>query len=98
MSGEAGGYLGLDVLQRGVGVGAGDAAEGGKDAVQQTTGLLHRNEGVLEGGRGWIVGDGIDLGALLGHAGLNCGQVVGVFNLVEGRCLIWKCAGGGKRI
>ncbi len=50
----------FDLLQRGVGVGAGDAVEDGHDAVQQLAGSLQRDEGVVKGRRGGIVGDRLE--------------------------------------
>ncbi len=98
VGGEARGDLGLDVLEGGVGVGSGDGSEDGEDAGEETAGLLHRYEGVLEGGGSGVVGDEVDLGALLGHAGFDGGEIVGVFDAVEGRGLIGESAGGGEGI
>ena len=98
MGGEARGDLGLDVLEGGVGVGFGDGSEDGEDAGEETAGLLHRYEGVFECGGGEVVGDAVDLGALLGHAGFDGGQVVGVFYFVEGWSLIGEGAGGVEGI
>ncbi len=57
------------------------------DPAEELAALLHGDEGVFEGGRRGVVGDDLDFGLLLSHAGLEGGLVVGVFNLVEGRCV-----------
>ena len=58
----------LYLLQRGVGVGAGDAVEYRHDAREQLAGPLHRDDGVFEVGWRGIVGDGFDFVDLLRHA------------------------------
>ncbi len=60
--------------------------------------MLHGYEGVVEGGGRGVVGDGFDLGALLRHAGFDGGEIVGIFDLVEGWGLIGEGAGGGEGI
>ena len=86
----------LHLLQRVVGVGAGDRTEHLHHAVQQGAGLLHRHEGVVEGRRIRVVGDLLDLGQLLLHALLDRRLVVGVRDLVERRRLERQRAGAGR--
>ena len=96
------GQLGrLDVfhfLQRGIEVGGSNAVEHVRDAVEQLAGLLHGHDGVLERGRRGIIGDGLHLLALLGHARFDGGLIIGVFDLVEWRRLKGQGAGRIERI
>ncbi len=62
------------------------------DSGEEPAALFHGDEGVVEGGRGGIAGDGLDFGLLLSHAGFKSGLVVGVFDLVEGGRLKRECA------
>ncbi len=91
----------LDVfhfLQRGIEVGGSHAVEYVRDAVEQLAGLFHSHDGVLERGRRGIIGDGLHLLALLGHAGFDGGLIIGVLDLVEWRRLKGQGAGGIERV
>ncbi len=74
------------------------ASKAAVGALKEAAALFHRDEGVVEGGRSRVIGDGFDFGELLRHAGFDCGLVVGVLDLVEGRGLEWQGAGSVEGI
>ncbi len=88
---------GLHLVQGGIGVGLHHAEEGVVDPLQHLARLLHRHDGVVEGGRVLVVGDGGDLGQLLLHARLKGRLVVAVLDDVEARRLVRQGAGGIER-
>ena len=94
MGGQFGSFDALDLLEGGVGVGASDSIEGCVGSLEEPTALFQSDEGVVEGGRSGVVGDSLNLGELLHHAGFHGRLVVGVFDLVERGSLEWQGAGG----
>ena len=90
--------VGLDLVQRVVGVRLDDAEESRSGAVEQTARLLHRDDGVLEGRRFGIVRDRLDLGDLLAHAFFDRGLIVAVLDAVERRRVKRQIAHRGERI
>ncbi len=90
------GFFGF--LQCGIRVGSGHGVEGCACALQQLAGLLHRDEGVVEGGRRGVIGDGANLFELLRHPCFDGGLIVGVLDLVEGRRLERQSAGRVERV
>ena len=88
----------LGSLQGLVGVGAGEHEEHVGAAREQFAAALHGLDGVLEGRRLGVVGDGANFGQVLLHALFDGRLVVGVFQLVEGRRLERQRAGRHQRI
>ena len=78
------GFL-LDGAQLVGAVGLSDVVEDAGDLRKDPAGEFQRDDGVLEGGRIRVGGDGVDLGVLLGDAGLDGGDVVGGKDLLERR-------------
>ncbi|MET3800760.1 hypothetical protein ABID70_000715 [Clavibacter michiganensis] len=74
--GELGGDLRLELAREGGAVRGGEREEDVADAVEDPTGPLERDEGVLERRRLGGVGDGAHLGEMLGDAGLERGTEV----------------------
>ncbi len=85
--GELRRVVGAQLVARVVGVGADQVEEHGGGAVQHLAGLLQRDDGVVEGGRGRVAGDGVDLLQLLGHAGVEGGGEIAVLDPVELRVM-----------
>jgi len=79
---------GLHLLHLRVGVGADQVEEHVGHAQQYLAAALGGDDGVVEGRRLGVVGDGVELGALLGHALLEGRQVVRVGDAVERRQLV----------
>ena len=82
----------LRLLQRGIGVRARDAVERLEGAVEQAAAPLQRHESIRKRRRLPIVRDGLDLGELLRHPGLDRRPVVLILDLVERRRLKRQCA------
>jgi hypothetical protein len=78
-------FLFLDLFERVVVIGAGDAVEDELHARQQLAAALERLDGVLERGRHGIVGDLLDLLPLFLDASLERGPEILVADLVESR-------------
>ncbi len=87
-----------NLQQFGIAVRGDDAEEGFGRAVQQLTALLQGDNRVLESRRLRIIGDGLYFLDLLGHAGLDGGLVIRIFDLAEVRRAKWQRAGCVKRI
>ena len=90
---EFGGLNGFDVLEGGVGVCLGDSIEGCHNAFEQPAALLHGDDGVVKTGNIGIVGDDLDFGLLLRHAGLDRGLEIFILDFVERRSLERQCTG-----
>ena len=88
----------LDLLQRVVRVRLRQREEHLADARQQRAGALHRDDRVVEGRRGGLVGDLLDLGELLLHAFLDRRLEIAVVDLVERRRLVLQRARTEERI
>src|SRR5690606_1303520 len=77
--------LGLDRLTALVRVGGSEREEGRRGALEQLSGSLERDDGVLEGRRLGILRDRLDLLEMLGHAALERGREVLVLDQIERR-------------
>jgi len=88
----------LGGLQGRVGVRRGHGIEHQHGARQQRAGALHRLDGVGEGGRLGVVGDGADLAQVLAHPLLDRRLVVGVADAVERRGLERQRAGAQQGV
>ena len=86
--GIAGRYLALDGLDLGRGVRAGQVEEYGRYAIEEPAREFERVDGVGEGRRRPVVGDGCDLFEVLGEALLDGRQEMRGAHLVEGRHLV----------
>ena len=98
MRGELRRVVRAQLVARIVGVRADQVEEHGGGAVQHLAALFHRDDGVLERGRGRVVGDGVHLLQLLGHAGVEGGCEVAVLDLVELRVMQRQRAFGEEGI
>ena len=87
VSGELRRHLSSHDFQRVIGVGGDEIEERGADTPQHLARALHGDQGVPEGRRLTPFCDGVDLGALLGHAALEGGREMAVFDPVEVRHL-----------
>src|SRR5690606_29833587 len=90
--------LGLDFVQRRIGVGRREVVEDRGGAVEDGAGALHRDDGIGERRRFRRVRDGIDLLALLLHAGFEGGREVRVVDAIERRKLVRQRAGLEERV
>ncbi len=109
MGGQLGRHVAVNGVERIVGVGALQVLERGLHAGQQLARTLHGHDGVVEGGRLGVVGDGVDFLQLHAHALGEGGCEMLVLDLVEGRVFErqragleegiagQRCGGGGGR-
>ncbi len=88
VGGELGRVLGVQFVEGVVGVGAGQVAERDRGAGQQLAGAFHRQDGVVEGRRLAVIGDGLDLAGVFGHAAVEGRREIAVLDLVELRVLV----------
>jgi len=79
------GDLFFQLLERVIGIGAGERVEDDLDPRERLAAPFERHQGVVEGGRAGVVGDGLDFGDLLAHARLEGRREVGVLDLVKRR-------------
>ena len=98
MGGQLRREISLEFLEGGIGQRGGENAEGGARAVEQLAGALHGDDGVLEGGGGGIVGDGLVFLQILGHALVEGGGEMLVLDLLERRQVIGQRARRKQRV
>ncbi len=89
--------VGLDLLQRIVGVGPGQVEEDAGGTAQHLAGAFHRHQRVLESRGGRIVRDGGDFRPMAAHAFGQGGREVAVLDAAKIRCLEFQRAGIGER-
>ena len=88
----------VELVERVVGVRAGQVAEQGGDARQQLPGVLEGGDGVVEGRRGGVDRDLVGVGLLLRHAGLDGRLIVLVLDLIERGGLERQGRDAGERV
>src|SRR5215475_15552932 len=98
MRGQLRRYLFLNLLHRGVRVAGVEVRERCFRAIEQTSRLLERDNGVVEGWLFRAVRDRLDLLELFGHAGLDCRGETFVFDLVERRIMKRQLALSHERV
>ena len=97
VGGELGRHLALERLELGRAQAGAQRVIEGADAIKGAARALQRFEGVFEGRRRRVVGDGVDLDQPRGHGGLEGGPKPCDAGLVEGRQAAEGAAPGGEQ-